>query len=168
MCAEALNTCMLAAACPANLDQTRHVEAEMLRLERAGLARSQMRNRPAVSTFWSGDGAQFRADVAGRREQSASQTPRHAQTLNGLETVLAIFDDDTERARGLLANQELDSDVEWGNHAWNTVLIEWLEGNPAAALPVMRSAAHYFAPRTFRSVHRAYGLRCLLCVGRKA
>ena len=141
---DALNTGIVAVSCPANLDQTRRIEDELLRLEQAGLGRSQMRNRPAISTFWIGDGARFRSDVEDRRTQAHGATARQAQTLNGLETVLAIFDGDLDRARDLLAAQLLDSDVEYGNYAWNTVLIDWLDGEPARALPVMRSTYDQF------------------------
>lgn len=137
--AEALNTSIVAIACPATLAQTRRFEDELLRLEQAGLGRSAITNRPAVSTFWMADGAQFRADVAERRDEAHRATHRQAQALNGLETVLAIFDNDLDRARSLLADQVLDSDVERGNYAWNTVLIEWLEGTPERALDVVRS-----------------------------
>lgn len=120
------------------------LEDEMLRLEDAGLARSQMRNRPAISTFWSGDGQQFRADIAQRATFMHSATHGEQQTLRGLQTVLAILDNQTAEARELLTNQVLDTDVERGNHAWNSLMVEWLDGDLTAALPVIRRAYEDF------------------------
>lgn len=135
---DALNTSMIATTCPANLEQTRRIEADLLRLERAGQARSEILNRPAISTFWMADGAQFRSDIADRRIGADASTRRDYLALNGLETVLAIFDDDLVTARARLSNQQLVTDVERGNHAWKSVLIEWLEGAPERALATVK------------------------------
>ncbi len=82
---DALNAALVATACPSNLEGTRQLEADIRRLELAGLMRSDLSNRPAVSTFWLADGEQFRADVEERRAEQATATRSARNLLTSLE-----------------------------------------------------------------------------------
>jgi|GEM_PF-6109166 len=140
MLGDALNAGIVAVSCPARLADTRQLEDEMERLEDAGLARSEMMNRPAISTYWMGDGEKFRAGIAQRRAVITGATQRDRQALDGLEVVLSILDGDIERARTQLSELTVVTDVARGNHAWNSVTLSWLDGDVSAALPVVKDA----------------------------
>lgn len=137
---EALNSAIVAVTSPATLAKTRDLEDEILLLQDAGLAVTEMANRPAVSTYWAGEGQRYQADVAARRARLVSATQIERELLNELETVLANLRGDESEARRLLGEQGFNNDVKRGNHAWNTLATEWLAGDVTRALPVMRRA----------------------------
>ena len=134
--ADALNARLLAVSCPATLSETARLEAEIRQLEDAGLAHSELANRPGMSTYWRGDGACYRADIAQRRSDLANSHLAQRVLFEQLAACTAIHDGELAAAR--THNDSLVDESRWavydvqkGNHLWNSTMIEWLAGDPS-------------------------------------
>ncbi|MEM9565448.1 MAG: AAA family ATPase, partial [Actinomycetota bacterium] len=135
---EALNGRLIAIASPTMFEEIGRIEAELTRIEAAGLGRSEMMNRPGIATFWSADGERYRREVEDRSERSADATPNESQAYHQLHAALSVMDGDLTRARShiesLGEHAGRSNDVATGNHAWLTVVADWLAGDVGAAV----------------------------------
>lgn len=138
----ALNARLLAIACPALLRETDRLETEILQLEDAGLGRSELSNRPGMATYWGGDGDRYRAEIEARDAFTPNADAAMGVVNAQLATCVAIHDGDLALARTHLARIVPDEtsaiDVQKGNHLWNSVMIDWLDGDPTASLPLVQ------------------------------
>lgn len=141
--ADSLNARLVAISCPATLTETGRLEDEIRQLEDGGLARSELSNRPGVATYWRGDGARYRSDIATREAALSTSTVVERVLFDQLAACRAIHDGDvpTARAHNEAILDESTSavyDVQKGNHLWNSVMIEWLDGDPTIALQLTK------------------------------
>jgi DNA-binding SARP family transcriptional activator len=138
--ADALNARQIAVSCPLTVEESLLLADELWSLERAGLARSELANRPTPATYWRGDGDRFRAELA---EREADHNPAFRDPiLHCLRAVTALHDGDLERARmeRQVVLNDIRSDVETGNGTWLGVCIDWLAGDVTRSLEQVTTA----------------------------
>ncbi len=138
--ADALNARQIAVSCPRMLHESARLDDELARLERAGLAQSELANRPTPATYWEADGERFRREIAQRQIDHQPGLPdpmRHC-----LLAVVASHDGrlDDARLQQQSVRSDRQTDVDTGNFTWLGVTIDWLAGDPTVSLDQVEDA----------------------------
>ncbi len=127
---DALNARHIAISCPAALEATLAVEAELADLEAVGRGFSELAESPLPGTYWAADGLGYHRGI----ESRLTRPDRDFDPMTRfLLAVRANFGGRTAEARRLAAEalELVDSDVMRGNHLWVLVQSNWLDGDVA-------------------------------------